>query len=254
MLSVPYVSQIMPGALIHNNDCGAASALMVLRAYNLGKDLAVDQVYDLISPTGDVPLSAGGLQTLLANRLVKNTWMAGVHIHDMYDILAARRPIIALIHYAPLVKAGLTEKTGFLGAHFVVVIGMDITSICIHDPYSTGLGESIEVPIAVFEQAWAECPLDGNPDHAGIFMTLSIQDLTTPIPQPGEIKFTFGVNNGVLINGINVRGGPGSNYAFIKTLWRTATPFVYIIKISGEWGQLADGSGWVYLPYLARVA
>jgi GH25 family lysozyme M1 (1,4-beta-N-acetylmuramidase) len=243
VLQVPYVSQIVPGALMHNNDCGAASALLVLRAYQLANDTTVDQIYDKIQPSGDTALSAGGMMTLLASYGIKNQWVAGVHIHDMYDPLVARCPIVALIHYAPLVKAGLTEKTGFLGAHFVVVIGMDVKYIYIHDPYTTGAG-CTAVPVAVFEQCWAEAELDGNPDHAAIVMTLGIQDLSNPASQPIGIKYALNVN------GINVRYGPGSTFALVKTLWKVSTPTVVIVKVSGDWGQLSDLSGWVYVPYL----
>lgn len=252
-LPVPYISQITPGALIHNNDCGAACALMVARTYNQAKDKTVDQIYDRIAPAGDIPLSASGLQAALGYYGVKSLWMAGVHIHDMYDVLADWKPIIALIHYDPLVKAELTEKKSFRGAHFVVVTGMDIKSICIHDPYTTESGENLDVPIVVFEQAWSQCNLDGNPDHAGIFMTLPIQDLTATIPVPVTNRYTFTVYNGVLVNGANVRSGPSQAYSFVKTIWRTETPFVYITRISGEYGQLADGTGWLFMGFFKKA-
>lgn len=253
ILSVPYVSQITPGALQHNNDCGAASVLMVARAYSQAKNMTVDQIYDKIAPAGDTPLSAGGLQAVLNFYQIKSKWMAGVHIHDMFDTLYERRPIIALIHYDPLVKAELTEKKVFRGAHFVVVVGMDIKSICINDPYTTGGGENLEVPIAVFEQAWTQCNLDGNPDHAGVFMTIPIQDLSIPVPAPVANQYTFTVYNGVLVNGANVRSGPAQTYPFVRTIWRTETPNVYITKISGEYGQLADGTGWVFMEFFRKA-
>jgi uncharacterized protein YvpB len=252
ILPVPYVSQIQPGALQHANDCGAASTLMVLNAYQIGLNQTVDQVYNQIQPSGDVALSAGGLQAILSLNQIRNEWRADLRIHDLYDILVSRCPVIALIHYAPLVKAGLTERTGFLGAHFVVVVGMDIQSICIHDPYTTRGGEALAVPIAVFEQAWAQCSLDGNPEHAAIIVTMPIQDLSNPVSQPSSVKYEFAIYDGRLVNGINVRSGPASTYLFIRSIWRAETPFVYISKISGDWGQLTDGSGWVYLPYLKK--
>jgi hypothetical protein len=252
-LPVPYQSQITPGAMQHNNDCGAASTLMVLNAYNLAKELTVDQIYDKVAPSGDISLSATGLQAVLTSYKVKNKWMADMQIHDMYDVLVDQRLAIALIHYAPLVKAKLTEKTNFLGAHFVVVVGMDIKSISLNDPYTTGSGAGIEVPIPIFKQAWSQCNLDGNPNYAAIVTTSPIQDLSVPTPPAAGTMYGFAVYNGRQINGINVRSGPASTYLLVKTIWRSETPIVFIIQISGEWGQLADESGWVYMPYLAKA-
>jgi len=253
ILTVPYVSQILPGALEHNNDCGAASTLMVLNAYNMAKGLSVDQVFNKINPSGDVSLSASGLQLVLSSYKIKNKWVADMLIHDLFDVLVDKRIAIPLIHYAPLVKAKISEKTNFLGAHFVVVIGMDINSICINDPYSTGSGAGLEVPIDIFKQAWAQCSLDGNPNNAAIVTTLPIQDLSVPIPPPVGVMYGFNVYNGTLINGINVRSGPASYTALVKTIWRAETPIVYITQISGDWGKLADESGWVYMPYLKKA-
>jgi hypothetical protein len=253
MLEIPYVSQIQPGALQHNNDCGAASVLMVLRGYSLYKTATVDKIYDLISPAGDVPLSATGLRSLLATNKIPSEWKVGLAIHDMYDVLVARRPIIALIHYAPLVAAGLTEKTGFKGAHFVVIIGMDIENIYIHDPYSTVKGEKLPVPVTVFNQAWTECNLDGNPICAAIFMTPPLQDLSVQAPSALGIKYEFGTLNGIPVNGLNVRSGPGDTYPVLRTIWRSDTPYVYILRTFWDRGLLVDNSGWVYMPCLRKV-
>ena len=246
-LPVPFVSQITPGAQEHYNDCGAACALMVLRAYNLGAELTVDQIYNKIAPSGDQALSAGGLQSLLAATTfgVKNKWRVDLSLHDLYDALVDRRPIIALIHYAPLVKAGLTEKAGFLGAHFVVVVGMDIKNVSILDPYTTS-GTERDIPVAIFRDTWTQCHLDGNPNGGAIVITLPIQDLSTPALPPAGVKYNLAVN------GINVRTVPGGTGAetFVRTIWRGVSPTVYITTISGEWGRLADGSGWVFMSYL----
>lgn len=244
ILTVPFVSQITPGALEHNNDCGAASTLMVLRAYKLGPNLTVDQVYNAIQPSGDVGLSAGGMQTLLASYNIKNKWLVDMQVHDLFDPLVEGRPAIALIHYAPLVKAGLTEKIGFLGAHFVVVIGVDIKSVCINDPYTTGSGTGKDIPIAVFRDAWAQCGQDaGNPNGGAIIMDPPIRDMSIPALVPVGVKYNL------VVNGINVRTIPGGTASdtFVRTIWRSVTPFVYIITITGNWGKLADGTGWVFV-------
>lgn len=255
-LSVPFVSQITPGALEHNNDCGAASALMILKAYNVG-NMTVDQVYNVIMPSGDGPLSIGGLQRVLLNKGIKSQYLADVHLEDLFSILVGNRPVIALIHYGALVTAGLTERTGFKGAHFVVVIGMDIKYVYIHDPYSITKGNCLAVPINIFLQSQAQCNLDGNPVSAIVAMVSPIGDFSVivPVPPTTGVKYTFGVNpaNGVAVLAVNVRSGPAQTYSLVKILEKATTPTVYIIQILGDYGQLADKSGWIYVPYFTKA-
>jgi GH25 family lysozyme M1 (1,4-beta-N-acetylmuramidase) len=246
-LKVPFISQISTGALEHNNDCGAASALMILKAYGSGSE-TVDQLYNQISPAGDSALSIGGLQQVLAKNGIKNEWKGDMKLADLFSILVADRPVIALIHYAPLVDAKLTEKTGFRGAHFVVVISMDIDYVYIHDPYSLFKGNCLPVPIPIFLQCWAQCVIDGNPINTCIVPTLPIGTTTPPV---AGTKYVFGINpaNGVPVLAVNVRSGPAQTYSLVKVLEKSTNPTIYITTISGEYGQLADKSGWVFMGY-----
>jgi GH25 family lysozyme M1 (1,4-beta-N-acetylmuramidase)/uncharacterized protein YvpB len=246
-LKVPFISQISTSALEHNNDCGAASALMILKAYGSGSE-TVDQLYNQISPAGDSALSIGGLQQVLAKNGIKNEWKGDMKLADLFSILVADRPVIALIHYAPLVDAKLTEKTGFRGAHFVVVISMDIDYVYIHDPYSLFKGNCLPVPIPIFLQCWAQCVIDGNPINTCIVPTLPIGTTTPPV---AGTKYVFGINpaNGVPVLAVNVRSGPAQTYSLVKVLEKSTNPSIYITTISGEYGQLADKSGWVFMGY-----
>jgi uncharacterized protein YvpB len=251
-LQVPFVSQVTPGAQEHNNDCGAASVLMVLRSYHLGITETVDQIYNEIQPSGDSSLSIGGLQRTLANRLVTNEYKTNVQLQDLYAQLVANKPAIALIHYGALVDAGLTEFKGFRGAHFIVVIGMDVKYVYIHDPYSVTKGNILEVPIAVFKQALAQCNLDANPINTCIFMIPPIGDLT-PI-QPTGVKYNWGKDpaTGNIVQAVNVRTGPAITYPVAKVLYRSATP-ITITQIQGDYAQLLDKSGWVYIAYFTKA-
>ena len=251
-LIIPYVSQVTPGAQEHNNDCGAASALMVLRAYNVGLIETVDQLYNEIQPSGDTSLSIGGLQRVLANRRVTNEYKSNVQPQDLYGLLIANKPAIALIHYGALVDAGLTEFKGFRGAHFVVVIGMDIKYVYIHDPYSLTKGNCLEVPVPIFKQAMAQCNLDANPINTCIFMIPPIGDLA-PI-QPTGVQYNWGIDpsTGRQVMAVNVRTGPAITYSIAKVLYRSATP-ITITQIQGEYAQLLDKSGWVYIAYFIKA-
>lgn len=257
ILQVPFVSQLDVGATEHNNDCGAASALMILKSYNVG-NMTVDQVYNQISPTGDSALFISGLQTFLVNKGIKNERKTA-SLFDLFTILSGNRPVIALIHYGVLVDAKLTEKTGFRAGHFVAVVGMDIRYVYIHDPYSVIKGECLAVPISVFLSAWGQCVLDNNPNNTCIAMVSPIKDLSIPIPPIPPvvtgIKYGFGINpaNGVPVIAVNVRSGPSQAYSIVRVLYKSTTPFIYITQISGEYAQLLDKSGWVYISYFIKA-
>jgi hypothetical protein len=251
-LPVPFISQVTQGSQEHNNDCGAASALMVLRAYNVGLTETVDQLYNEIQPSGDTALSMSGLQRALANHLVTNEYRVNVMLPDLYKLMIESRPAIALIHYGVLVDVGLTEFKNFRGAHFVVVIGMDIKYVYIHDPYSIARGNVLEVPIGIFKQAMAQCDIDGNPTFACIFMVPPIGNLAPP-PTTGT-KYLWGNDplTGKPVMAVNLRAGPAMTYPIVKVLYRSTTP-LYIGPTQGEYSQLIDKSGWVYTAYFIKA-
>lgn len=252
-LMVPYVSQIIPGAMEHNNDCGAASALMVMRAYNLGNE-SVDQIYNEILPSGDAALSIGGLQRVLAVRKITNEYKSNVQPYEIYNYLTQNRPVIAPIHYGTLVDAGLTERTSFRGAHFVVVIGIDVKYVFIHDPYSLTKGNCLAVPLKIFTNALLQCNLDGNPINTCIVMIPPIGDFSIVVPPPiVGVKYNWGNDPyGKPVQGVNVRSGPAVTYPIAKVLYRSSGP-ITIIQIQGEYAQLLDKSGWVYISYFIKA-
>jgi hypothetical protein len=253
---IPYISQVTAGALLHYNDCGAGSVLMVTQAYKQRMNTTVDQLYDIIMPAGDTALTVGALQKVLTEVSITNKWVVDIHVHDLLDALIDNCPVIVLVKYAPLVDAKLTEKTGFRGGHFMVVVGVDIKSVCVHDPYwSNGYGKELEIPVKIFKQMWSQCHLDGNPNNGGIVMTIPIQDLSTVIPPVTGVKYTFGLNhvNNVPVLAVNIRNGPAITYGIVGILEKSKTPIVYITTITGEYGKLANGLGWVFIAYFDKA-
>lgn len=248
VLDVRYVSQIVPTANAHANDCGVASSLMLLRTYNLADTVTVDQFYDSIKPSGDYALSAGELQGRMAAYGLKNEWKIGVTLEQIFGYLRSRKPVLALIHYAPLVDAGITEKKTFRGAHFVVITGVDFDNVYINDPYRTDSKVNLAVPIGVFEKGWQECALDGNPVGGCIIPLLSIRDLSTPVPENDEYYITSNVN------GLNVRAEPSQTSAWVRTIWRTSEPIVHVLMstLTTDYVRLTDGTGWVWAGFLRK--
>lgn len=52
---------------------------------------------------------------------------------------------------------------------------------------------------------------------------------------------------------LNVRSGPGTNYKIAAPALKNGT-VLQISEISGQWGKLADGRGWVYLPATRTIS
>jgi len=247
-LPVSYVPQLGVLADEHGNDCGAASLLMVARSYNLALTDTVDQVYNSLSPTGDTSLSFTLLQFKLSSYGIKTERKNSTTIELLFGYLRMKKPVLTLIHYAPLVDAGLTEKKGFRGAHFIVVTGIDLDYVFINDPYRTDNVINIAIPANIFEKAWKECYIDDNPIGACIVPVLPIQDLAVPVPPT--------VGNYTLIPlAAYIRKGPGTAYAILKTIYRTPTLVISVdtATLTNGYVQLTDKSGWIWFEYLKKI-
>jgi hypothetical protein len=245
-LPVNNTSQILDGALEHHNDCGSASSLMLLKTYGLAKDMTVDQFYNLIIFSGDIALSVGGMQSKMSLLGLRTIWEVDMDMEFVYSTLRSRKPILALIHYAPLVDAGITEKKGFRGAHFLIITGIDLDSVFVNDPYRTDGKSNIAVPISVFEKAWDDCVLDKNPVGGGIIPILPIQDLSVPL--------SVGDAYTVTVNGLTVRSSPTSASVSPRTIWKSAEPIIYCSgPVTNGYIQLTDKLGWVYCSYIRKV-
>lgn len=236
LLPVPYVSQLAPDAATHNNDCGAACAVMLLSAYQK-ITLTPDEFYSRFGISGDPYLSVTQLRNAMGSLGLMTDFQAGLSIQDLFNALAMSKPVIALIRYKPLSDAGLTEKT-FQGPHFAVVVGMDIKNIYIHDPLYTDpqRGEAHAYPLDAFWRAWKEVAQDPdlpNPERSAI------------IPVSG-IGFQIVRKVKVNINSLNIRNGPGLGYTVVGALKRNA-----IAEIQRElngWGELGLNR-WILLSY-----
>ncbi len=207
LLSVPYISQLGPGADAHANDCGAASAVMLLRAYQKTV-LTPDEFYTRFSFQGDPYLSVTQLRTAMGSLGLLTEFQANLSVQDIFGALASSKPLIVLLRYKVLYEAGLTEKT-FQGPHFAVAVGIDCKYIYLNDPLYTDplVGEAHAYPIDIFWKAWKEVATDPdlpNPERSAI------------IPSAG-IGFQMTRKVKVTITTLNVRQGPGLNNAIVGT-------------------------------------
>lgn len=244
LLPVPYFSQLGIGADQNRNDCGAASGLMVLKAYKPNVQLTVDDFYRLANPNGrDDPLWVGQIRNALKAHGLTTEYKHSLTEAMVFNLLLQKRPVIALVHYGTLVDNNLTQFRNFRTGHFVVLIGMDTNYIYAHDPYSTERrGEAMVYPINVFWQAWRDAVKDQNPFCAGFYPTVPLGE-----PLPGQDNALYRVR--ITCNAQRVRSGPGVNYdPPVRLVYRNTILPVY--EEQNGWGRVGTGE-WIYLgpPY-----
>jgi N-acetylmuramoyl-L-alanine amidase len=239
LLPVPYVSQLGPGAEAHNNDCGAASAVMLLRAY-LNIQMTPDEFYTKFSLSGDPYLTVTQLRNAMSSIGLLTDFRATLALQDLFAALAAGKPSIVLLRYKVLFEAGLTEKS-FQGPHFAVVVGMDLKNIYLHDPLYTdpANGNAHPYPLNVFWQAWKEVATNPfpNPERSAI------------IPSNG-IGIGLSRKVRVTITTLNIRFGPNPGHPIVGTLKKDQIVDIYR-ELNG-WGELGENK-WILLTYTVRV-
>jgi predicted double-glycine peptidase len=240
LLPVPYVSQLGTGADGHSNDCGAASAIMLLRAYQKSS-MTPDEFYSQFNISGDPFLSVTQIQSAMNRMGLLTQFRAGLSIPDLFNLIASSKPAIVLIRYKVLFEAGLTEKS-FQGPHFAVVVGLDPKYIYLHDPLYTDplVGEAHAYPIDKFWQAWKEVAADPtypNPERSAI------------IPTAG-LGFQVSRKAKVNIPSLNVRTGPGFNNPQIGTV-KKGDIFAISREMNG-WGEIGFNQ-WIKLSYTVDV-
>ena len=236
LLPVPYVSQLGEGANTHKNDCGATSAIMLLRAY-LNLTMTPDEFYTKFSIAGDPYLSVTQLRNALGSLGLLTDFKATLTLQDLFAALAAGKPPIVLLRYKVLEEAGLTEKT-FEGPHFAVVVGMDVKYIYVHDPLYTNPvnGAAHPYPLDIFWLAWKEVANDPslpNPERSAILPTAGI-------------GFSLVRKVKVNLGSLNVRSGPGATYQVVGVVQRNQ-----VLEITNElagWGKIGENR-WVMLSY-----
>jgi len=238
LLPVPYVSQLGPGADARKNDCGAASSIMLLKAYLPNFEMTPDEFYTRFAiPGADPYLSVTQLRNAIGNLGLLTDFRATLTMQDLFAFLAAGKPVIVLLRYKVFEDAGLTEKQ-FEGPHFAVVVGMDIRNIYIHDPLYTNPadGEAHAYPLELFWRAWKEVASDPkvrNPERSAI------------IPTAG-IGFKLSRQVKVIVSALNVRASNVLNAPILRVLKKGEV--VEIVREMGGWGEIESG-GWVALAY-----
>ncbi|MGC1375230.1 MAG: N-acetylmuramoyl-L-alanine amidase [Anaerolineales bacterium] len=240
LLPVPYVSQFGSGANPSVNDCGAASAVMLLRAYQ-DTPITPDEFHTKFASSGAPYLSVQQLWAGINSLGVSADSRTNLGMQDLFTFLAAGKPLITPLHYKTLADAGLTEQT-FDGPYFAVVVGMDIQNIYIHDPlYANAAdGEARSYPLELFGQAWKDVAADPNfpnPACSAIVPTLGIGFQLTR-----KVKVTTA--------SLNIRKEPALTASPAGSLKKDQ--IVEITRELNGWGEI-PGVGWISLSYTATA-
>jgi hypothetical protein len=244
---VPYVSQQKEGALKFNNDCGAAAAAMLIRAYT-DQEPTPDELFEQTGAETDRFLTAGEVMALLRLFDIRSEWHVGCKREDLFETLITQRPLITLIKYGVLRDAGLTEDS-FGGPHFATVVGIDTGYIYINDPLWKGEGgEHLAVPIHIFEMAWEEVGLDPqipNPKRGAIIPLVTIGEKTSEVVMTVQVEAD---------DGLNIRTGPGLRFSTVGVLEEGE-----IVKIFEEhqgpnfrWGKIGERR-WIALDFTVEA-
>jgi predicted double-glycine peptidase len=242
LLSVPYISQLGPGADSRHNDCGAAAVAMVLAAYT-GAFITPDEFYDKFNITGDPFLTADHVRNALGSKGITTDFKSSLEFKDLFSYLLSDIPIIIPTNYSVLHDAGLTENT-FAGPHFSVVVGMDLKNIYVHDPLFTKPedGDARAYPLDIFLKAWTNTPLISGyaiPQRSAIIPTSPIGAQTVNVKR---IRVTA--------SSLNVRQGPGTNYPVVDGV--TMGQEYNLLSETNGWGEIAPNH-WISLSYTVTI-
>ena len=181
-LEVGYKSQWDGDASASANDCGPASACMVLNFY--GEHLTTDQ---LTKKTG----AGGGLVTISELMAAIRAfgyecqYVKGATPDHIKGYLDRAMPVIALVHYGSLTS---TQDKNFKGGHFFTVVGYRDDGYFVNDPNFRDQyrqdGDHHYYTKQEFESAWGSCHLDQNPDNSFIVI---LPKAPTPVVATGTV-------------------------------------------------------------------
>ncbi len=240
LLPIPFVSQMGPGADAHRNDCGAACAVMLLRAY-LGKKMTPDEFYTKNGLQGDSLISAGQIIDGMARQGLLSESRPGLALQNLFTYLSMGKPLIALLRYKTLKDAGLTQAT-FEGPHFVVVTGIDSKYVYVNDPLfeDPADGEARAYPFDLFWKAWKD--IANDPKYPAVERLAIIPSSVIGPNQLRSVRITAAF--------LNIRSGPGSQYPVVGSVKKDTV--VNILREYYGWGEIGDKK-WIALAYTQLV-
>jgi hypothetical protein len=155
ILPVPYVPHLGDEAGLPTNDSGAAAGFMLVRAY-FNEAISPASYYDHTGQSAGDGLSFTQIMNVLGVNGVPVELRSNLKLADLSLILFSGRPVIAPIQQSVLYQAGLAPDV-YNGAYYIVVVGMDVKQVFIHDPLrQDSSGQAQSVSWLTFYQAWSQ--------------------------------------------------------------------------------------------------
>ncbi len=231
LLSVPYVSQIGPGANTYTYDSGAAVGAMFVRAYT-SQTPSVDEFFQSSRQSAEKPLTLQQISATLSQYGVAVDGRAGMKLSDLLMALASFRPVILLVKQLTLHDAGLTPET-LDGPHYLVAVGADAENIYVHDPLRKDTsGQGQPIPFTTLLEAWTLIAHDLNVpglERSGLLAHHPLKRIVTPTTL------------------LNVRGDSAPDAPVVGQV-NTGDLFE-ICTIKNGFGQISEGK-WINMQYV----
>jgi hypothetical protein len=153
ILPVPFFSQQGEAAGLYSNDSGAAAGVMLVRAY-VNDSITPADFYNQTGQKAGNPLSFTQIMNALGVNAVTVELRSNLKLADLSLILFSGRPVITPIKRSVLQQDGPAPDTDN-GAYYVVVVGMDVKEVYIHDPLrQDASGQAQGISWLRFFQAW----------------------------------------------------------------------------------------------------
>jgi hypothetical protein len=155
ILPVPYFSPLVNELGEFTTDAGAAAGVMLVRAYG-NTSITPEDLYHQTGQAADHPLSFTQIMNALGVNAIAVELRSNLKLVDLPLILFSGRPAITPIKQTILQQAGLAPGQ-FNGPYYVVVVGLDMKQVFIHDPLrADNAGQALRVPWLTFYQAWTQ--------------------------------------------------------------------------------------------------
>jgi hypothetical protein len=155
ILPVPYFSPIGDEAGQYTSDSGAAAGVMLVRAY-VNESITPADFFNQTGQSADNPLSFTQVMNALGVNAVAVELRGNLKLADLSLILLSGRPVIIPISQNVLRQSAPSPELPD-GAHYVVVVGMDVKHVFIHDPLRRDMsGQALAIPWLTFYRAWTQ--------------------------------------------------------------------------------------------------
>lgn len=163
-LPVPYKSQHDPDAHGTKNDCGPASAAMILNYY--GENTTTDEVFRR-TQAGQGLIRVAELKKAISSYGYDSEFITNAEPQAINDLINQGTPLIALVHYGYLSSR---QDKNYKGGHFFTVVGYRDDGFFVNDPNFWGDfrqdGDHHFYKRNEFIDAWSNCWQDKNPNKS----------------------------------------------------------------------------------------